>query len=338
MDFRRRLMAHPCKASSARIFRRSRSRVPWTRSFGLLISVSEMSIQRLLSVSKGNLASGIFSLNALPACCISLFGITASSVCAAQWRQDLLAAESSYYTQKRLQAWIGDACKRRLCRSRPQARCGKQSHCEAKEKNMTRTTIGAGLMAFISCIAFGQPVAHPPAFEVASVKVADGSNTTVAPNGGMMIQRRVGGDPGMIDYKSVTLKFLLARAYGMKEDRISGPEWLGSASYDIMAKKPAVVPHDQTMLMLRALLTERFQLTLHKETKTMPVYALTVAKSGPKLQEIDPAIVAASDAAGRGSQQPPTTGGGRGGAPPMPIGGMNVNMNGRSTQLTGRVT
>ena len=85
--------------------------------------------------------------------------------------------------------------------------------------------------------------------------MADGSNTTVAPNGGMMIQRRVGGDTGMIDYKNVTLKFLLAHAYGMKEDRISGPEWLGSASYDIMAKKPAVVPDDQTMLMLRALLT-----------------------------------------------------------------------------------
>src|SRR5580693_827963 len=44
MDFKRRLMAQPCKGSSARIFKRSRSRVPWTRSFGLLISVSEMSI------------------------------------------------------------------------------------------------------------------------------------------------------------------------------------------------------------------------------------------------------------------------------------------------------
>src|ERR1017187_4859989 len=119
---------------------------------------------------------------------------------------------------------------------------------------MTRTTIGVGLIAFISCIAFGQPAAHPPAFEVASVKVADGSNTTVAPNGGMMIQRRVGGDPGMIDYKSVTLKFLLARAYGMKEDRISGPEWLGSASYDIMAKKPPAGAQAQSLLTPRVLL------------------------------------------------------------------------------------
>src|ERR1039458_2515837 len=252
-------------------------------------------------------------------------------------RHDLLAAETSYTEAITGLDW------RRLQEApfpkRPQARCGKQSHCEAKEKYMTRTTIGAALIAFISCIAVGQPAAHPPAFDVASVKVADGSNTTVAPNGGMMIQRRVGGDPGMIDYKNVTLKFLLAHAYGMKEDRISGPEWLGSASYDIMAKKPAAVPNDQTMLMLQALLTERFKLTLHKETKTMPAYALTVAKSGPKLKEIDPAIVAASmaDAAGGGSQQPPPPGGGRGGPLPMPIGGMNVNMNGQSTQLTGRV-
>src|SRR6266567_2820524 len=56
MDFRRRVIAQPCRGSSARIFRRSRSRVPWTRSFGLLISVTEMNIQQLLSVSKGNFA------------------------------------------------------------------------------------------------------------------------------------------------------------------------------------------------------------------------------------------------------------------------------------------
>src|SRR5437016_1910237 len=58
MDFRRRLMAQPCKASRARIFRRSRSRVPWTRSFGLLISVTLMSIRDLLSVSKGKISDG----------------------------------------------------------------------------------------------------------------------------------------------------------------------------------------------------------------------------------------------------------------------------------------
>src|SRR5262245_21067866 len=46
MDLRRRLMAQPCSGSRARIFRSSRSRVPWTRSAGLLISVSEGSLPR----------------------------------------------------------------------------------------------------------------------------------------------------------------------------------------------------------------------------------------------------------------------------------------------------
>src|SRR5260370_12737907 len=36
---------------------------------------------------------------------------------------------------------------------------------------------------------------------------------------------------------------------------------------------------------VQALLAERFQLKLHKESKESPVYALTVAKNGPKFKE-----------------------------------------------------
>jgi uncharacterized protein (TIGR03435 family) len=39
------------------------------------------------------------------------------------------------------------------------------------------------------------------------------------------------------------------------------------------------------MRMLRKLLEERFHLTFHRERKEMPIYALTVAKGGPKLKE-----------------------------------------------------
>jgi uncharacterized protein (TIGR03435 family) len=41
--------------------------------------------------------------------------------------------------------------------------------------------------------------------------------------------------------------------------------------------------------MLQALLQDRFKLTLHRETKELPVYSLVVAKNGPKLQEAKPA-------------------------------------------------
>jgi uncharacterized protein (TIGR03435 family) len=55
--------------------------------------------------------------------------------------------------------------------------------------------------------------------------------------------------------------------------------------YDIVAKSSGPVPESQLRLMLQALLAERFHLATHRETKEMPVTALLVAKSGPKLQE-----------------------------------------------------
>ena len=36
--------------------------------------------------------------------------------------------------------------------------------------------------------------------------------------------------------------------------------------------------------MLRALLADRFQMTMHRETKEFPVYVPGVAKGGPKIQ------------------------------------------------------
>jgi uncharacterized protein (TIGR03435 family) len=55
-----------------------------------------------------------------------------------------------------------------------------------------------------------------------------------------------------------------------------------SAHYDIVAKADGSTPVDQIRLMLRALLEERFHLVFHFEKKDMPVYALVLAKGGPK--------------------------------------------------------
>jgi uncharacterized protein (TIGR03435 family) len=58
-----------------------------------------------------------------------------------------------------------------------------------------------------------------------------------------------------------------------------------STSYDILAKAAGPVPVRELRLMLQQLLADRFKLTLHRETKEMPVYELTVAKGGPKLPD-----------------------------------------------------
>ncbi|MGA3019155.1 MAG: TIGR03435 family protein [Bryobacteraceae bacterium] len=174
---------------------------------------------------------------------------------------------------------------------------------------MTRGIIGAGLVVFTSMAALGQPAAAPPAFEVASVK-------PVTPSADGRMFRSFGGDPGMVDYKNVTLRILLARAYSMKDYQITGPDWLETEGYDVMAKVPAGVPQDQIPAMLQTLLADRFQIKLHKETRTLPVYALTVAKGGPKLKETDPTIVAAIQAARAAAGR-----GGSGAPPPPPAPG-----------------
>jgi len=64
-----------------------------------------------------------------------------------------------------------------------------------------------------------------------------------------------------------------------------GPGWINSDRYTIDAKPEE--PQSEEMMngpMMQALLEERFKLKIHHETREVPVYALTVAKAGPKLK------------------------------------------------------
>ncbi len=66
---------------------------------------------------------------------------------------------------------------------------------------------------------------------------------------------------------------------------LGGPGWIDSDRYDIVAKAEGNPPREQLYgPMLRALLEDRFQLKVHRETKEAPVYLLTIAKGGAKLQ------------------------------------------------------
>jgi len=105
------------------------------------------------------------------------------------------------------------------------------------------------------------------------------------------------GDPGRITIPRATLSELLARAYDVWLDQISGPAWLNDRSaypYRIDATLPPDTTREQFRLMLQNLLAERFHLRLHHETKTRPGYELMVASGGPKLQEWVPAANAAA--------------------------------------------
>jgi uncharacterized protein (TIGR03435 family) len=97
---------------------------------------------------------------------------------------------------------------------------------------------------------------------------------------------------------------LITFAYDVRDFQISGgPGWINSERYDIQARPDRSEPAeslppdprkmtdaqlktigDQMRERLRALLADRFQLTIHRETKDAPVYALVVGKNGSKLQ------------------------------------------------------
>lgn len=129
-------------------------------------------------------------------------------------------------------------------------------------------------------------VAAKPSFEVTSVKPsAEGDVRTFGP--------RPGGRFVSVD---CTLKTVIARAYGVREDRISGaPEWTGSDGWNIEGKAaqgsippgewpdPARPDHPLS-LMLQSLLEDRFQLKVRRETREVPVYELFVAKSGIRMK------------------------------------------------------
>jgi uncharacterized protein (TIGR03435 family) len=153
---------------------------------------------------------------------------------------------------------------------------------------------GFGAAVLASCGLFGQTTPPPPAFEVASVRPA------ARPAGRGMVN--IGGDAGRVNFAGATLKDVLMRAYNVKGYQIAGPSWLDSEYYNIVAKVPDGVPKEQIPAMLRALLAERFQMTVRRETREQPGYALVVGKGGPKLKK------SADSAAAGGAPRGPSYG------------------------------
>ena len=199
---------------------------------------------------------------------------------------------------------------------------------------MIRGLTFLGLFAAAAGVAIGQTDASGPAFEVASVKVS-----APPPNGVRMF--RMGGgpdstDPGRITYTGVNLKALVARAYGVKEFQIEGPQWLEGERYDVIATIPKGADKEQVGLMLQRLLAERFKLTLHRETKPMTVYTLSVAKGGAKLTEVDPNTpLAPPPPPPPGTPGPPPPAGASG---PPRGGGMRMMMSPTGRRLTANTT
>jgi uncharacterized protein (TIGR03435 family) len=147
------------------------------------------------------------------------------------------------------------------------------------------------LAGFLLGVAAGQD-AGPPSFEVASVKPS-------SPEGGRMGIGLFTYPGGRVVASNYRLRMLVHDAYGVEMYQvIGGPAWTDTDRFNIEAKAPAgseasryvpatfkSPPNADERLMLRRLLAERFHLRVHTETRKEQVYALVVAKGGPKLKE-----------------------------------------------------
>lgn len=159
------------------------------------------------------------------------------------------------------------------------------------------------MLAF--CMLHGQNAVSPPSFDAASVKpapalaVAGGDQKTTATKTGRDSIKPSGGpgtnDPGRIHYPSSTLKDLLATAYDVKDSQITGPGWLDTDRFAVEATMPSETTKNQFRLMLQNLLVDRFKMTIHREIRELPSYALRVARNGPKMNGSVPVTVKGSD-------------------------------------------
>lgn len=118
-------------------------------------------------------------------------------------------------------------------------------------------------------------------FEAASVK------KFVAAAGGGFVGRQPGG---RLTATGATMREVIEFAYLIQPFQlVNAPSWINEERWDINARLAAppgpAAPGqpDDTLLALRALLADRFQLTIHRETRQLPIYALVLARPDGRL-------------------------------------------------------
>ncbi len=161
-----------------------------------------------------------------------------------------------------------------------------------------------GIAAMAGSLASGLPippqgrtpsktgVAAVPAFEAASIKPNKSDDRTSA-------QFTPAGYTGTHVTMGLLVHtaFSLPGAFGLRRYLEGGEDWIYSDPFDITARSEnGAIPdslspkehNDRIRLMLQALLTDRFQLKFHRETRQVPVYELVVGKNGPKVPKANP--------------------------------------------------
>jgi uncharacterized protein (TIGR03435 family) len=139
----------------------------------------------------------------------------------------------------------------------------------------------------------------PRQFEVAVIKP-----TLAGANAGTSFNLFEGG---RIRITNETVKLLIRAAFEIQNAQIvGGPGWLDTDRYDIEAKtgRPEKIERGELKPLLQSLLAERFNLQFHRETRELTVYALVVAKNGPRFKaKASGEVIAMNTHSGPGKSQ-----------------------------------
>lgn len=132
-----------------------------------------------------------------------------------------------------------------------------------------------------------------PHFEVASVKPVSRD-----------VRMGYSGDTERMAWARIPLTNLIADAYRVGLDQITGPDWLTSEFYAINVKLPQGSTKEEYPQMMANLLAERFGMVVHRVTKEVSGYELTVSPGGPKLTASNADTPAPDGAAGASFERP----------------------------------
>jgi uncharacterized protein (TIGR03435 family) len=126
---------------------------------------------------------------------------------------------------------------------------------------------------FLASTALAQ---NPPGIDVATVKL----NTSGGESGDRTI------DPTRMRFLNMPLRVMLRNAYGVRNDQIVGlPGWIDTLRWDVEATTTAPATQRQMFDLLQGLLAERLKMQVHRETRDVPKYRLSLAKGGLKMAD-----------------------------------------------------
>jgi uncharacterized protein (TIGR03435 family) len=157
------------------------------------------------------------------------------------------------------------------------------------------------VLCAVASLSFSAPqlMYHASGLPASPVFTQSASDPTLPAFDVITVKPNSNGDRPSIDFDgdsfsatNISVKMLVLFAYDLKDDQLFGiPKWANELRFDMKAKvldaDPTILQHlsdDQRRLIEQTILTERFGLTFHRETKALSVYELVVDKGGPRFQ------------------------------------------------------